>query len=113
MRPIATKRGGSGGGGATSSRAPGVVECGHRPGTEAGPDGGRVRRWHQGQSATKRGDAEVEEAVQQARGYIFYFFMHKEGMIMHLVHQLRAPIAAERGGGGGGGAMGSWVPRAV
>jgi hypothetical protein len=96
-----------------SSRAPGVVECGHRPGTEAGPDGGRVRRWHQGQSVTKRGDAEVEEALQQARGYIFYFFMHKEGMIMHLVHQLRAPIAAERGGGGGGGAMGSWVPRAV
>jgi hypothetical protein len=71
MRPIVTERGGDGGG----SRTLGVVERGRRPGTEAGPGGGRVQRQHRGRSMTKcgSGGAEVEEAARQVCGRNFFF----------------------------------------
>jgi hypothetical protein len=88
-----TERGGDGGG----SRTLGVVERGRRPGTEAGPGGGRVQRQHRGRSMTKcgSGGAEVEEAARQVCGRnFFYFFMQKEGIVTHPSRQLRSSTAA-------------------
>jgi hypothetical protein len=108
MRPIVTERGGDGGG----SRTLGVVERGRRPGTEAGPGGGRVQRQHRGRSMTKcgSGGAEVEEAARQVCGRNFFLFFHAK---RRNGYAPLTPIAIEHGSGGGGGAVGSWVPRIV
>jgi hypothetical protein len=69
LRPIATERGGGGGGSAVGSQTLGALERGHRPDTKVGLDGRRARRQYQGQSATKHGGGgggggvETEEEV--------------------------------------------------
>jgi hypothetical protein len=69
------EHGGGGGGSVVGTQTLGALECGRRPDTEVGLDGGRARRRYWSQSVMKHGRGRGGSGTVDAWGVFFMFFM--------------------------------------